>query len=199
MPERSIDVITFTERAEQEIKRLMDEQDREDLVLRIGVAGRGPQGFQYDMAFVSADDRQDGDVEVDAGSFTVVMDPESGKSMEGTSVDFVNDLQRRGFQIDNPNTGWGDPLADAVQKVIDERINPGVGMHGGFVLLRGVRDGVAYIRFGGGCQGCGMVDVTLREGVVAQIQQEVPEVQDVIDTTDHTAGTDPYYASKAAD
>ncbi len=192
-------MITFTETAEQEIKRLMEEQERDDLLLRIGVVGRGPQGFQYDMAFVSEDGRQEGDVEVDTGLFKVVLDSESAKSIEGTSIDFVNDLERRGFQIDNPNTGWGDPLADAVQKVIDERINPGVGMHGGFVILRGVRDGIAFIRFGGGCQGCGMVDVTLREGVVAQIQQEVPDIQDVVDTTDHAAGTDPYYAGRTAD
>ncbi|MFO7768514.1 MAG: iron-sulfur cluster assembly accessory protein [bacterium] len=192
-------MITFTEEARQEIERLMEQQDRDDLVLRIALVGRGPQGFQYDMAFVAEEDRREEDMEVDAGSFKAVLDERSAGNMEGTTVDFVNDLQRRGFQIDNPNAGWADPLADAVQEVIDTRINPGVGMHGGFVSLTGVREGVAYIRFGGGCQGCGMVDTTLREGVAAQIREEVPEIEDVVDTTDHAAGTDPYYASKSAD
>jgi len=187
-------VITFTEEAKQEIQRLLEQQEQDDLLLRIAVAGRGPQGFQYDMAFVAAEDAREDDVELAVGPFTAVVDPRSAKTLEGTSVDFLDEPHRRGFQVDNPNKEWGDPVTDAVQEVIDTSINPGVGMHGGFVSLLGVRDGTAYIRFGGGCQGCGMVDVTLREGVVTQIREQVPEIQDVVDTTDHTAGTNPYYA-----
>ena len=98
-----------------------------------------------------------------------------------------------GLRIDNPNEGWQDPLARAVQEVIDRQINPGVGSHGGVVTLVDVRDGTAYMRFGGGCQGCAAVDVTLKQGVETTIRNAVPSIQAIVDVTDHDAGVNPYY------
>jgi Fe/S biogenesis protein NfuA len=109
-------------------------------------------------------------------------------------VDYIdNGLHGSGFKIDNPNPVWTDPLALRVQELIDERINPGVGAHGGHVELLDIKDNTVYVRLGGGCQGCGMVDVTLRQGIEALIREEIPEILQVVDTTDHASGQNPYY------
>ena len=93
--------------------------------------------------------------------------------------------------------GWADPLARRVQQVLDTQVNPGVAAHGGFVNLLEVKDNVAYIQLGGGCQGCAQVDLTLKQGIEVAIQRQVPEIVAVRDTTDHAAGTNPYFeASK---
>jgi Fe-S cluster biogenesis protein NfuA len=82
---------------------------------------------------------------------------------------------------------------EKIQYLLDHQINPGVAAHAGFVELLDVRDGVAYVRMGGGCQGCGAADFTLRQGIEAIILKEVPEVREIRDVTDHAAGTNPYY------
>jgi Fe/S biogenesis protein NfuA len=124
----------------------------------------------------------------------VFIDPQSAPNLEGASIDYVdNGMHGSGFKVDNPNPVWTDPLAIRVQGLIDERINPGVASHGGFVELLDVQDGTVYVRLGGGCQGCGMVDVTLRQGIEALIREEIPEIHQVVDTTDHASGRNPYY------
>jgi Fe-S cluster biogenesis protein NfuA len=81
-----------------------------------------------------------------------------------------------------------------VQQVLDAVINPAVASHGGFVKLLDVANNTVFLEFGGGCQGCGMVSVTLKYGVERTIRDEVPEVGAIMDTTDHAAGRNPYYA-----
>jgi NFU1 iron-sulfur cluster scaffold homolog, mitochondrial len=81
-----------------------------------------------------------------------------------------------------------------VQQVLDEMINPGVAAHGGFVELLDVQDDNVFIRMGGGCQGCGAADVTLKMGVERLIRERVPQVREIFDTTDHASGMNPYYA-----
>ena len=77
--------------------------------------------------------------------------------------------------------------------MIDKKINPGLAMHRGFVSLLEVKENIAYISFGGGCQGCGLIDVTMKQGVEVTIQEAVPQIKQVLDTTDHTGGTNPYH------
>lgn len=81
-----------------------------------------------------------------------------------------------------------------VQQVLDTIINPAVASHGGYVTLLDVNNNAVFLEFGGGCQGCGMVSVTLKYGVERTIRDEVPEVGEILDTTDHAAGRNPYYA-----
>jgi len=91
-----------------------------------------------------------------------------------------------------------DPLEDKdvkekVQKILDEMINPAIASHGGFVDLLDVKENLVYLRLGGGCQGCGMVNVTLKQGIEATLKEEIPQIAGVIDQTDHAGGTNPYY------
>jgi Fe/S biogenesis protein NfuA len=84
-------------------------------------------------------------------------------------------------------------LTTRVQELIDSMINPAVAGHGGFVQLIDVRDNKVYLAMGGGCQGCGAADITLKAGIERLIKEEIPEVEEVLDTTDHAAGNNPYY------
>ena len=89
-------------------------------------------------------------------------------------------------------------IKERVQHLLDTSINPGVAGHGGFVRLMDVQDNVVYLQMGGGCQGCGMADVTLKAGIESLIKEEIPEVAEVLDTTDHAAGRNPYYTPSKA-
>jgi Fe/S biogenesis protein NfuA len=187
-------MLTITDAAQQKITSLMQAQGRLGDGLRLAIIGRSSSGFRYSMGLVEEGQEDAEDVVVDGGPFKVFIDPQSASQLEGASIDYIDQgLHGSGFKIDNPNPVWTDPLAMRVQDLIDNRINPGVGAHGGHVELLDIKDGVAYVRLGGGCQGCGMVDVTLRHGIEALIREELPEIQQVVDTTDHASGRNPYY------
>jgi Fe-S cluster biogenesis protein NfuA len=105
----------------------------------------------------------------------------------------------RAFLNPVPEVAEGDRLPSEhvrmrVQQVLDEMINPGVAAHGGFVELLDVQDDNVFIRMGGGCQGCGAADVTLKMGIERLIREQVPQVREILDTTDHASGTNPFYA-----
>jgi len=88
-----------------------------------------------------------------------------------------------------------DVLYERVADLFESQVNPMVARHGGRVELIDVQDAVVMVRMAGGCQGCGMADVTLRQGIEAMLQQHVPDVKGVVDITDHTAGSNPYFAA----
>jgi Fe/S biogenesis protein NfuA len=187
-------MLTITDTARQQIVSIMEAQGRQGDGLRVGIAGRSSAGFRYTMNLVEEGQESPEDVVVDSGTFKVFVDPQSAPHLQGVTVDYIDDgLHGSGFKIDNPNPVWTDPLALRVQELIDERINPGVAAHGGNVELLDIKDNTVYVRLGGGCQGCGMVDVTLRQGIEALIREEIPEIQQVVDTTDHASGQNPYY------
>jgi Fe/S biogenesis protein NfuA len=190
--------LTITPIAKEQILAAIAEEERQGLGLRVAISGRGPTGFRYSLDLVAPGENLPDDVVIEEGEFKIFVDKKSAPKLEGTTIDFVIRLQESGFKFENPNSMWGDERAKKVQEVIDQRINPSIAAHGGYVTLLDVRDEVAYISFGGGCQGCGMVDVTLKQGVQVMIKEAVPELKDVLDTTDHAAGTNPYYQGPAA-
>ncbi len=80
-----------------------------------------------------------------------------------------------------------------MQEVLDDRVNPGLAAHGGVVSLVDIQGARVVLSFGGGCQGCGMADLTLKEGVSVQLKQQIPEISEVVDATDHASGENPYF------
>ena len=92
-----------------------------------------------------------------------------------------------------PKPGLETPTGLAVRQVLEERINPAVAAHGGHISLVDVQDDTVYIRLEGGCQGCGMAEATLKQGVEVEIKQAVPSITAVLDVTDHAGGSNPYY------
>jgi Fe/S biogenesis protein NfuA len=187
-------VITLTDVARHKILGLLAKDPRKNLALRFSIDGRGPGGYRYRLGFVPLAERAATDAAVDAGGFQMLIDAATAPNVEGVSIDFVETLQESGFKIENPNSPWADPLAQAVQQVLDQDINPAVASHGGFVVLHEVKEGTAYIELHGGCQGCGMASVTLRQGIEVRIKEMVPGIREVVDVTDHGVGSNPYNA-----
>ena len=186
-------MITFTDVARGKVLELLAGEGRQGSALRFSISGRMGGVFLYRLAFMKPEEREPGDVVADAGGFQVVVDARSAPHLAGTAVDYVEAPSQSGFKIDNPNPLWSDPLATAVQRLIDDEINPALASHGGFVHLLELRAGVAYVELGGGCQGCGMAHVTLKRGIEARIREALPEVTSVVDSTDHSGGANPYF------
>lgn len=186
-------MITITDAAKTKILELMKGEKEQNLALRVAIQGRGPGGWQTALNFVGQDEKAKDDNVVDAGGFSVYIDPKSAENLKGASIDFVEQAYQSGFKIENPNPLWTDPIAKAVQEVLDQKVNPQVSGHGGFISLLDVKDGTAYITMGGGCQGCGMANVTLKQGVEVMIKEAVPQITRILDTTDHADGTNPFY------
>jgi len=189
-------MVQVTQAAKQKFLEIVGGESRAGHGLRILVHGGGTSQPEFALNFVAPDQATSDDVVQDVDGFLVYIDPTSAKYLEGATVDFVESLSGSGFKVDAPQAGLprpAGPVAEAVQKALDEKINPGVASHGGYIDLVAIDDSTAYLRFGGGCQGCGMVNVTLKQGVEKILFAEVPGIDRVMDVTDHASGTNPYY------
>ena len=98
-------------------------------------------------------------------------------------------------KADPASSADDDALYSRVADIFERRVNPMVAGHGGRVDLIDVQDSTVLLRLAGGCQGCGMADVTLRQGIEQVLRQAVPEVRGIVDVTDHSSGANPYFAS----
>ena len=188
-------MLTFTEKAKEKVLEAMKAEEKDGLGLRVTIEGRGPSGVQYGLAVIGPEETRDDDQVLEVGSFKVHLDPEAAPRLENATVDFIESLTESGFKVKNAdeNVQWDNPDSQKIQKLLDERINPGVASHGGWVELLDVKDDTVFLRLGGGCQGCGMVDVTLKQGIEVMIKEELPNIAHVIDQTDHAGGGNPFY------
>jgi Fe/S biogenesis protein NfuA len=180
-------------------------------------AEEGPSGgVNYGMALKDSIEPEADDTVIESKGITVLVDARSLPHVNRCTVDFLNDPLRPGFKVDPPQTEFDQavqahaavvassrpqldlshPVIRMVQSVIDQQVNPAIASHGGRARLIDVRDDVAYVELGGGCQGCAMASVTLKQGVEQMIKQAVPQIREVIDTTDHAAGSNPYFESE---
>ena len=191
-------MLTFTDRARERVLAFM-EQEETPVALRVAVQPSSPLNPQYELSLVDQDDEGPRDEVFDAGGFQVYVDEKSAQRLEGATVDWVEGMHGGGFNIENPNVkpiGSEPPqgeLAEKVAGVIENRINPAVASHGGQIELIDVQDTVVYVQLSGGCQGCGMATVTLKQGIERMLREACPEISDVVDVTDHSRGTNPYY------
>ena len=168
-------------------------------------AKAGARGFEYRLAAASGDEVGTDDLVLEQEGFRVVLDRQSASWLQGAKLDYRETLLESGFRFENPNPSPSPTLpsgsrgdltgstADRVRRLLDTEINPAVAAHGGRVGLVGIEGAVVYLSFGGGCHGCGLVDVTLKQGIETRIKELVPEIERVVDTTDHAAGENPFY------
>ena len=178
------------------------EDDPTALGLRIAVTGVNGVDYTYDLSFEElANNAADDHVE-QIGDLSVVIPADSVEALRGAVLDLPSNPGQGGLVIRNPNRP--DPLAgraleltgdiaDKIQTLLAEAINPGLAAHGGFASLVGVEDSTVFLSMGGGCQGCSLSQATMVQGIAATIREHIPEVTDVVDVTDHAAGENPFY------
>lgn len=184
------------------------ESEADKLALWLEVSGAAAGAYTYDMWFQLASDAGPGDVVQQHDDLAVVVTGGSREKLRGATLD-VSTGGDGGLVIVNPNTpprapaspSMGDrppadlsgPVAQRVLAVLEEQVNPAIAAHGGFAELVAVEDEVAYLRLSGGCQGCGLAQVTLTQGIAVAIEDAVPEITNVVDVTDHAQGANPFY------
>lgn len=198
-------ILTVTPNAIEKVREFragVDDPDAQAMWVSITGVHRGE--FTYDLALRPLDTAGPDDEVQDVDGLPVVIAGSDADNLRGATIDWSDDLMRGGLTVSNPNrpqvvtaaAGNGElsgDVATRVSQVIDRRINPAIAQHGGRAVLDRVEDGVAFVRLGGGCQGCGMATVTLDQGIESAILESVPEIRQVVDVTDHTAGENPYY------
>ncbi len=176
------------------------EPGEEEYGLYIEVTGIRAGQFTYDLSFVPVADVADSQVIERHDTLAVIVRAEDIEKLEGASLS----LSDEGLAMNNPNTPatptiaapQGDltgPLADQIQTVLEQQVNPAIASHGGGAELVSVDGTIAYLKLMGGCQGCGMAQVTLRQGIERILMEAIPDLSGVIDVTDHASGSDPYY------
>jgi Fe/S biogenesis protein NfuA len=173
----------------------------EEYGLLIEVTGIRAGQFQYELSFSPVSDVREGTRIERHRDLPIILREVDVEKLEGSSLSITDD----GLAMNNPNTPasptlgapppgeLSGPLADQIQQVLTEQVNPAIASHGGMAELVSVDGSVAYMRLGGGCQGCGMAAVTLKQGIERILLEAIPEVTEVVDVTDHAGGDNPYY------
>lgn len=189
-------IITITPKAMERIVRVRENTgESAEAGLRIEISGIQGGEFAYDLSFADPASIDETESVFEADGLKIVMREKDVPKIKGSVLDLSED-PNEGLTIDNPNDIWafvGGELAKRVQAVLDENVNPAIAMHGGRADLVAVEDSTAYLRLSGGCQGCGLAKVTLSQGIEVAIKEAVPEIQSIVDVTDHASGTNPYY------
>lgn len=192
-------MLTVTPAARDYFSHLLGQQP-DDTHLRLRVIHPGTPAADVELTFCPAGQQGADDHAIDCQSFVLYVESESAASLDGAMIDFESDAMGGGeLSIRAPGLkghapGEDAPLAERVEWVLEAHVNPMVASHGGRVgLVEVTADNDVVLQFGGGCQGCGMIDVTLKQGIETTLKQQLPEVGRVIDATDHAAGENPYY------
>ncbi len=192
-------MIEISESAQQYLRELLSKQDDADVGIRVFVAQPGTPHAETCIAYCRPGEEQEGDIPVGYDGFTAWFEERSAPYLEEAVVDFQEDRMGGQLTIKAPNArvpkvGPDAPLEDRINYVLYNEINPGLAAHGGMVtLVEIVEDSVAVLEFGGGCQGCAAVDITLKNGVERALLEQVPELTAIRDVTDHTITENAYY------
>ena len=192
-------MIEITEPGQTYLKQLLDKQDCEGIAIRVFVLDGGTPKAETCIAFCRPGEEHDDDEVFEYNGLRAYIEKKSEKYLENAVVDFAKDSMGGQLTIRAPNSRMpkitdDSPLEDRINYILYNEINPGLAAHGGFISLEEVTaDGIVVLRFGGGCQGCGMVDVTLKEGVETTLKTQLPQIKEIRDVTDHSDQENAYY------
>ncbi|MCB0272683.1 MAG: NifU family protein [Bdellovibrionales bacterium] len=163
--------------------------------LKIEIRGRNAK--EYLVNFMLEEKQSPTEKKVDLDKFSVLYSKEDESKLTGSTIEWIESVSGSGFQLKNPNkpeSNLDSPLAARVQEILDAEINPSIAAHGGNIELLDIIDQKAYVKMSGGCQGCSSAKATLKHGVEARIKELIPEILELVDTTDHAGGSNPYYS-----
>ena len=184
---------------------LAQERESDDLVLWLEVNGSAAGAYTYDLWFGSQAAIAPGDARQHVGELVIVIPAASVARVRGALLDVSAQDGEPGLVIINANTppswqstapsqgGLSGAVARRVLEVLEEEVNPQIAMHGGRADLVAVEGSIAYVEMSGGCHGCGMARATLSQGIAVIITDAVAQISEVVDVTDHSSGTRPFF------
>ena len=192
-------MIEITESAQAYLRDLLAKQEEADIAIRVFVAQAGTPNAETCIAYCRPDEQEEDDTPVQYDGFTAWFEKRSESYLEDATVDFQED--RMGGQLTIkapnarvPNVTADSPLEDRINYILYNEINPALAAHGGMVtLVEVIKEDTAVLQFGGGCQGCSAVDITLKQGVEKTLIEQVPELVAIKDATDHSDTENAYY------
>lgn len=196
-------MIQISDSAKNYFRHLLAQQDIDGLGIRMKAINAGTPKADCVLEYCEASDLAGEELRIDCDGFNVFVEAQSVDWLDEAEVDYqVNatggQLTIRAPHIKGSEPSADAPLADRVQYVLDAEINPQIAAHGGRVrLVEADADGVVLLQFGGGCHGCGMADVTLKQGIEKTLRSHFPEITAVRDATDHASGSNPYFRNRS--
>jgi len=192
-------MITITESAQNYLAELLKKQDSDGIGIRVFILDPGTPKAETCISFCRPGEEQEDDLRKDYAQFHAWIEHRSIPFLDEAVVDYAKDTMGGQLTIKAPNSRLpkirdDSPIEDQINYVLYNEINPSLASHGGVVTLEDlVDDTIAILKFGGGCQGCGMVDVTLKEGVEKTLLEKVPGLTAIRDVTDHTNRDNAYF------
>jgi Fe/S biogenesis protein NfuA len=193
-------MINISENAQAYFQRLLQSQGGDAVGIRLSAVNPGTPRADARLEFCDSGDLLGDEWAIECSGFTLYVDAPSAPFLDAANIDFAENSTGGQLTIKAPRIKGDAPQGDAslverVQWLIESEINPQLASHRGMVALDSIdADGVVYLRFGGGCHGCGMADVTLKQGIEKSMMEKFPEVTAVRDATDHSTGSAPYIA-----
>ena len=195
-------MIQISDSAQAHFRKLIEREASPGLGVRLAAVHAGTAKADVRLEFAEAADLLGDEWAIDCEGFTLWLDAPSVPFLDGAQIDYESRATGGQLQIRAPKIKGEAPpesasIVERVRWLIEHEINPQLAQHRGNVSLQEITaDGVVLLRFGGGCHGCGMVDVTLKQGVEKTLVTKVPGVTGVRDVTDHASGETPYYATR---
>jgi Fe/S biogenesis protein NfuA len=192
-------MLTLSAAAQDHFRRLIEQQGIDGLGVRMQAVQPGTPKADCRLEFCESTDLTGSEWALECEGFTLYVDAASAPYLENAEIDYQTNatggqLTVRAPKLKGSPPAEGAPLAERVRYLLDSEINPQIAAHGGRVSLEAISEtGVVTLRFGGGCHGCGMADVTLKQGIERTLRSRLPEITDVRDATDHASGSNPYY------
>lgn len=192
-------MIDISASAQAYLGELLAKQEDDSVSIRVFVAQPGTPHAETCIAYCKPGEEQEGDLPVAYEGFTAWFEERSVPYLEDAVVDYQEDQMGGQLTIKAPNArvpkvGEDAPLEDRINYVLYNEINPGLAAHGGMVTLAEiVEENVAVLQFGGGCQGCAAVDITLKNSVEKSLLEQIPELTAIRDATDHSLSENAYY------
>jgi Fe/S biogenesis protein NfuA len=191
-------MINITESAQEYLKGLLEKQGDDVIGIRIFINSPGTPKAETCIAYCREEDVQANDIKAEYSAFAAWFDGRSVPFLEDALVDYSIDRMGGQLTIKAPNSKQPrvndeSPIEDRINYLLHNEVNPSLAAHGGEVsLVEVTADQIAVLKFGGGCQGCGMVDVTLKQGVEKTLMDQLPQLKAVRDVTDHTDKTNAF-------
>ncbi len=190
--------IEITESAQDYLSDLLLKQDCDGIAIRLFIADPGTPKAETCIAYCRPGEEQEEDQLLELPKLKAYLDKRSVPFLEDAKVDYSADRLGGQLSIRAPNSRLprvsdDSPVEDKVNYILHSEINPGLAAHGGNISLEEMDGDIAVLQFGGGCQGCGQADLTLKDGVERTLLEKIPELKGVRDITDHSDSSQAYY------